>query len=179
MSAEIPSYEIEADTDGNGISRVTCKSASPLSVDTSAGQSPERFGPAELLAAAFAACMLKNVERFSHTLSFRYRGARMQVTAEREGRPPRIVRLRYVLRLSTDEPAVRIDLLRRNLLRFGTVSMTLARSCEITGEIETEATSVRLDRGVPAGDDRATPTDRPESSRAPSTPQTPAVDPRR
>lgn len=135
------SYEIEAHTEGNGISQVTCKSAVPLSLDTSQGQSPERFGPAELLAAAFAACTLKNIERFSHLLPFRYTRATMHVVAERTDRPPRISGLRYVLRLTTDEPPHRVDLLRRNLAKFGTVYNTLAQSVEIHGEIQVDSTS--------------------------------------
>ena len=133
-----PPYEIDARTEGNGVSRVTGRAASPLTVDTSAGQSPESFGPAELLAAAFAACSLKNVERFSHLLPFRYSGATMHVVAERTDGPPRIADPRYVLRLTTDEPPQRVDLLRRNLVKFGTVYNTLARSVEIHGEIEVE-----------------------------------------
>lgn len=141
MNAEIQSYEVGADTDATGVSQVTCKHASPLSVDTSAGQSTERFGPAELLAAAFATCTLKNVERFSHLLPFRYARASMHVVAERTDRPPRITGLRYVLRLTTDESPHRVDLLRRNLVKFGTVYNTLARAVEIHGEIEVEPAS--------------------------------------
>lgn len=139
-SSGAPRYEIEAHTQENGISLVTCKTAPPLAVDTSAGQRPDRFGPAELLAAAFAACTLKNVERFSQLLAFRYVQATMRVVAERTDRPPRITGLRYVLRLTTDEPPHRVDLLRRNLVRFGTVYNTLAPAVEIRGEIAVEST---------------------------------------
>ena len=141
VSSELVAYGIEARTEGNGISQVTCKDAPPLSVDTSAGQSPERFGPVELLAAAFAACTLKNLERFSHLLSFGYARATMRVVAERVDRPPRVVGLRYVLQLTSDEPPHRVDLLRRNLIKFGTVSSTLARAVEIHGEVEVESAS--------------------------------------
>ena len=152
-SSSIQSYEIDARTEGNGVSRVTCKAASPLSVDTSAGQSAESFGPAELLAAAFAACTLKNVERFSHLLPFRYARATMHVVAERTDGPPRIAGLQYVLRVTTDEPPHRVDLLRRNLVKFGTVYNTLAGSVEIHGEIEVEPAS-SSGRAHPASPER-------------------------
>ncbi len=41
-----------------------------------------------------------------------------------------------VLRLVTDEPDSRIDLLARNLAKYGTVYNTLAASCEVSGTIE-------------------------------------------
>ena len=41
-------------------------------------------GPADILAAALSACLLKNVERFSHLLSFRYVAAAVDVDLERE-----------------------------------------------------------------------------------------------
>jgi len=40
-------------------------------------------GPAELLASAFAACLLKNIEREGHLLSFRYQRVEVDVTVRR------------------------------------------------------------------------------------------------
>ena len=93
-------------------------------------------GPADLLCAALCACMLKNVERFSSLLPFRYESAAVEVSADREQPPPRIVRLRYVLRVVTDEPASRVELLHRNILKYGTITNTLAAACELSGEIQ-------------------------------------------
>ena len=62
----------------------------------------------------------------------------MHVTVERTDRLPQITGLRYVLRLTTDEPPDRVDLLRRNLIQFGTVYRTLAGTVDIRGEIEVE-----------------------------------------
>jgi hypothetical protein len=61
--------------------------------------------------------------------------ASISVTAEREDQPPRISQIRYVLRIKTDEPAQRVNLLRRNLERFGTIFNTLAAACPVSGEI--------------------------------------------
>jgi uncharacterized OsmC-like protein len=95
-------------------------------------------GPADLLAAALAACMLKNVERFSAILPFRYREARIEVEVERAEPPPRIVRAHYTLTITTDEPVHRLELLHRNILRFGTITNTLAAACELSGTIHAE-----------------------------------------
>lgn len=96
-------------------------------------------GPAELLAAAFAACLLKNVERCGKLLSFRCRHAEVEVTARRQDSPPRFVEVTYELRLTTDEPPHRVDLLHRNLQMYGTVYNTLAAVCEVHGQVVVSA----------------------------------------
>lgn len=92
-------------------------------------------GPAELLAAAFAACLLKNVERTSKRLGIQYQDATVDVTAERQDAPPKFSAITYELRLTTNEREQRIDLLHRNLRRYGTVYNTLAAGCSIEGRI--------------------------------------------
>lgn len=67
-------------------------------------------GPAELLASAFAACLLKNVERVSKLLPFRYEAAEVDVTARRQDRPPKFTEILYELRLVT-APDHRVELL--------------------------------------------------------------------
>ena len=109
------------------------------SFDGTAGRLEDLAGPADVLSAALCACILKNVERFSHLLPFRYESASVEVTAEREEPPPRIVRVRYHLRVVTDEAPARVELLHKNIRKFGTITNTLAAACELTGEIEAVA----------------------------------------
>lgn len=103
--------------------------------DGTAGRVDNLAGPADLLCAALSACILKNVERFSQMLPFRYESATVLVVAEREDQPPRIVRMRYELEIVTDEPAARVELLHRNVEKFGTITNTLSRACEVTGTV--------------------------------------------
>ena len=49
--------------------------------------------------------------------------------------PPRFTAICYELRVLTDEPPKRVDLLQRNLAKYGTVYNTLAEVCEISGDI--------------------------------------------
>jgi uncharacterized OsmC-like protein len=106
-----------------------------IEFDVGRQSSDELPGPAELLALSLGACILKNVERFSHLLSFRYQGAEVTVEAERQDDPPRFTKLTYELRIRTDESPHRVELLHRNLRRFGTVYNTLAGSCDVDGTI--------------------------------------------
>lgn len=118
---------------------------STIAFDGSAGPLESLPGPADLLAAALAACILKNVERFSKILSFEYRRATVKVVVEREEPPPRIVRASYTLRVETEEPERRVDLLHRNIRTFGTITNTLARACDLEGDI----VAVRSEGGEP------------------------------
>ena len=149
-------YEIDARIVGPGLSEATCKS-SRIAFDSSPGQSPELPGPAELLASAFAACLLKNVERFAGILPFHHEGAAVHVTAERQGNPPRFARIHYELRVLTDEDPARVDLLHRNLRKHGTVYNTLAAVCDITGNLVAEPISGASVLTLPADREGAAP----------------------
>ena len=130
-------YRVEGENAPEGGAAIASR-ASTIAFDGSAGTGESLPGPADLLAAALAACMLKNVERFSGLLPFRYQHARVQVELERQEPPPRIVRARYTLRIVTDEPQHRLELLHHNILRFGTITNTLAAACELEGTILAE-----------------------------------------
>lgn len=134
MPQSVMSYRVEACTVEPGVSEVHAKEQF-FQFDSGAEPSLTRMGPAELLCAAFAACVLKNVSRFSGILPFRYAGASIEVVAEREGEPPRIARIQYVLHLKTDEPPQRVELLRYNIETFGTIYNTLAASTEVSGTV--------------------------------------------
>ncbi len=138
MNQSVMTYHVSAHSSGPGASATKIKETS-VEFDTSAGQSDVLPGPADLLTLAFAACVLKNVERFSKLLPFRYESASIEVTSEREAPPPRITRVVYTLRIRTDEPDQRVDLLHRNIKKFGTIYNTLAASCQVEGEIVAES----------------------------------------
>lgn len=114
----------------------------PVDAAWAATRSSGEPGPAELLAAAFAACLMKNRERSAALLSFRYERAGVDVRARRRDVPPRFVQLEYELHLVTDETQRRVDLVHRNLRQYGTVYNTLAAVCEVNGRIVTEAPEV-------------------------------------
>ena len=130
-------YSVDGENAPGGKATVASR-ASTIAFDGSAATGELLPGPADLLAAALAACILKNVERFSGLLQFRYQHARVHVEIERREPPPRIARARYTLRVATDEPPRRLELLHHNILRFGTITNTLAAACELDGTILAE-----------------------------------------
>lgn len=96
---------------------------------------PEKAGPAELLLGAFAACCLKNVERFSSLLHYTYQTAEIDVIGERQENPPMFNRIRFTLYISGNDSNLKPDLLLKNLQKFGTIYNTLNEVCEIEGQI--------------------------------------------
>ena len=106
-----------------------------VSFDATAGRVADLPGPADVLCAALSACILKNVERFAHMLPFRYQSANVLVVAERKAPPPLIVKMRYELEVVTDEPDDRVKLLHHNIQKYGTITNTLGKACEVTGVI--------------------------------------------
>jgi uncharacterized OsmC-like protein len=131
-------YAVTGETKPGGAAAAISARTSRIVFDGSAQAGDLLPSPADLLCAALSACILKNVERFSQLLPFRYTAASIRVEAEREEPPPRIVRMRYVLRVATDEPAHRVELLHTNILKFGTITNTLKAACELHGEIVAE-----------------------------------------
>lgn len=134
MSVATKSYQVDAAVVRPGVAAGTSKKT-VIEFDTSAEQGDVLPGPADLLTMAFAACVLKNVERFSHILPFRYESASISVQSERQDAPPRMTKVSYSLRLVTDEPQTRVDLLHRNIRKHGTIYNTLATLCDVSGEV--------------------------------------------
>lgn len=127
-------YTVTAATSGDGTS-IAHVPGGDLVFDSSPTQSDEHPGPADLLIAAFAACMLKNVARFGEMLHFGWQHASVEVHGERQDAPPKMTTITYRLTIATDEPPHRVDLLHRNITKFGTIYNTLAAVCEVTGEV--------------------------------------------
>ncbi|MFN0245349.1 MAG: OsmC family protein [Kofleriaceae bacterium] len=130
-------YTVTGETSPGGEAALSART-SRIVFDGSAQSGDILPGPADLLCAALSECILKNVERFSKLLPFHYIAASIRVEAEREEPPPRIVRMRYVLRVVTDESPHRVELLHTNILKFGTITNTLKAACDIHGEIVAE-----------------------------------------
>ena len=133
-------YRAHGETRPGGDAHATTLAAT-IPFDGSSSMGPDIPGPAHLVASALAACVLKNVERFSQMLPFEYSAATVNVTLERENSPPRIVSATYVLNVSTDESAPRCKLLHKNIRKYGTISNTLALACELGGSMQATRTN--------------------------------------
>jgi uncharacterized OsmC-like protein len=95
------------------------------------------MNPVELLLSALAACMLKGIERVTPLLAIQIEGAEVQLEAFRQDSPPKLTLIRYHITVDSAETDQRLDLLHRNILKYGTISNTL------TGAVPLEGTLVR------------------------------------
>lgn len=127
-------YRVQAISRPGGQSRIRCNETY-VKADTGSYPDGTRPGPAELLCASLAVCLLKNVERFSELLTVEYELARVEVEAERRDVPPTMTRMHYRLEIVSNEPTRRIELLHRNVRKFGTITNTLAAAVDLTGEV--------------------------------------------
>lgn len=120
---------------GRGASILAGNQSIPIDATWGADEPSGLPGPAELLASAFAACVLKNVERASAMMPFRYESVEVDVQARRQDAPPMFVELEYEIRVVTVEDQRHIEMLHRNVKQFGTVFNTLAAVCEVHGTL--------------------------------------------
>jgi uncharacterized OsmC-like protein len=132
--ATTQTYRVQGVSRPGGHSRIQCNDTD-IKADTGSISDGYRPGPAELLCAALAACLLKNVERFAEILPFEYEVASVVVDAQRRDSPPAMTKMHYTLEVVSDEPPHRVELLHHNVLKFGTITNTLAAAVELTGVI--------------------------------------------
>jgi uncharacterized OsmC-like protein len=95
----------------------------------------DALNPVELLLSALAACMIKGAERVLPTLKFQMDGMKVSLVADRQDAPPKLTAIRYEITVATAESDARLDLLHRNILKYGTISTTLAAAVTLTGTI--------------------------------------------
>ena len=119
--------------DGHG-SLATAKEAS-VTLDTDPAGRRDAMNPVELLLSALAACMLKGIERMIPMLHFRLDGAEVTLEAIRQDAPPKLTLIRYEIVVASDETDQRLDLLHRNVLKYGTISNTLGAAVPIEGTL--------------------------------------------
>ena len=127
-------YRVKAHrVDAHGSTAET-KEAS-LTLDTDLAGRSDAFNPAELLLAAIAACMIKGTERVAPMLKFDLRGMEVRLHGKRQDAPPKMISIDYEIVVDTSESDQRIDLLHKNIRKYGTVSNTIAAATELNGVI--------------------------------------------
>lgn len=127
-------YRVSARRIDSHGSEATTKDAR-IVLDTDMAGRPDAFNPAEMLLASLAACTLKGAERVVPMLKFDLRGIEIRLHGVRQDSPPKMIRIDYEIVVDTDETDARIDLLHRNLQKFGTIYNTLAGATDLSGTI--------------------------------------------
>jgi uncharacterized OsmC-like protein len=111
-----------------------------LVIDTGMAGRPDALNPVELLLAALAACIIKGIERVAGTLGIDYTTVDVALTAHRPLDEARIDDISYVVTIGTSAGQDKLDLLHKNLMKFGTIYNTVKSGTTLTGEIRPELT---------------------------------------
>ncbi len=106
-----------------------------IALDTDMKGRDDAFNPAELFLAALAACIIKGVERVTPILKFELRGVEVKLHGVRQDSPPKMISIGYEIIVDTDEDDRRLDLLHKNVRKFGTISNTVAEATKLEGSI--------------------------------------------
>lgn len=109
--------------------------AAVVTLDTDVNGRPDAFNPAELFLASIAACMIKGIERVRPMLHFDLRGVEVRLYGVRQDSPPKIISVDYELIVDTDETDQRLELLHKNVQKYGTIYNTAAAATSLTGRI--------------------------------------------
>jgi len=128
-------YKIVSESQKGG-KAIALANKSTIEFDATAGRDEVLPNPAELLLTALSACILKNVERYSEILHCPYKSAKITVIGERSDKPPAMQKINYILEIDTDIDERKLKNWHKNIIKFGTISNTLARACELKGEIK-------------------------------------------
>lgn len=127
-------YRVNAIRQDQHGSLATCKAAEVV-LDTDVNGRPDAFNPAELFLASIAACMIKGIERVTPMLDFQLRGVEVRLHGVRQDAPPKMISVEYELIVDTDEDDQRLELLHKNVRKYGTISNTVAAALPLTGVI--------------------------------------------
>ena len=125
-------YEITASVQEGGLAKATANH-SVIAFDATSGRDDNLPNPAELLLTSLAACMLKNLQRYSEILQIPYRNARVTIHGIRNDNPPFMSEISYRLEVDTDAEERQIITWHKNILKFGTITNTLSRACKVEG----------------------------------------------
>lgn len=106
-----------------------------LVIDTSAAGRRDALNPVELLLAALSACTIKGIERVAGTLGIEYTSVNVSFTALRPVDEARLDEVSYVIRIGTVADQAKLDLLHKNLMKFGTIYNTVKNGTRLSGVI--------------------------------------------
>lgn len=101
--------------------------------DASSGRDEILPNPAELLLSSLAACLLKNLQRYAEILHLSYKRAQVTVHGYRTENPPKIYRIVYSLEVNTEVTDHQLQNWHKNIRKFGTITNTLVKACEVEG----------------------------------------------
>ena len=109
-----------------------CKNAE-ISLDTALDGNQDALNPAELLLSALTACMIKGIMRVTPMLDFKLNGIEVVINGVRQDVPPKMESIDYEIIVDTEESDDRLELLHKNVRKYGTVFNTVSAGTKLNG----------------------------------------------
>lgn len=131
---EMMTFELVANRIDSAGSVAHAKKAE-LVIDTGMAGRPDALNPVELLLAALSACMIKGIERVGGTLGIEYDSVKVSLTAHRPVDDARIDDITYEIFIGTTADQAKLELLHKNLMKFGTIYNTVKHGTKLNGTI--------------------------------------------
>lgn len=114
---------------------VVANETSEVLLGTDIEGNDDALNPMELLMGALCACMLKGINRVAPLIGLTVHGVAISVSADRQDTPPRVAGMRYRIVVDSPDSDEKLALLHDNLVKFGTVTNTIAAGTQLTGEL--------------------------------------------
>jgi len=95
----------------------------------------DAFNPVELLLTSVTACLIKGTVRAARMNNIDIRHTEVRIQGKRQDAPPKVVEISYEVLLDTDASRQQLDLIQKNLNKFGTITNTVAASVPVTGYV--------------------------------------------
>ncbi len=127
-------YDVHLVSPSADDARATVKDAE-IVLDTSGAGRSDAPNAAELLLTALATCIAKGVRRAAAMNHFEVGRIEVRVHGVRQDSPPKLNRIRYEVLVETDATDHRLDLLHRNVRKFGTVTNTVGPGTDLDGTL--------------------------------------------
>jgi uncharacterized OsmC-like protein len=128
------SFSVTARLLDNHLSTVT-NGTSDIALGTDMQGNDDALNPMELLMAALSACMLKGINRVTPLLGLTIEAVTITVEADRQDSPPLVSSMRYRIVVESPDSDEKLQLLHDNLLKFGTITNTIAAGTTLRGEL--------------------------------------------
>ena len=134
MTQQMMTFEVSAKRQDSSGSVVHSKQAELL-IDTSMAGRLDALNPVELLLASLSACIIKGIERVAGTLGIEYNSVHVTLVAHRPVDEARIDDISYTVTVGTSADQAKLDLLHKNLMKFGTIYNTIKSGTRLSGAV--------------------------------------------
>lgn len=134
QKSDVLTFEVHAQRVDDRGSLVSAKQTE-LTIDTGLAGRLDALNPVELLLAALSACMIKGIERVALTIGVEFSSVNVELTAHRPVDEARITDITYVVSVGTTADQNKLDLLHKNLMKFGTIYNTVASGTTLMGTL--------------------------------------------